>query len=581
VNAILTRRRFIAASVSAAGGLVIAVSVRPAFAAAPSGALPTESRAAPGEVNAFVVVDPDNQVTLRIAKSEMGQGVMTSLAMIVAEELHCDFAKIKVEYASANRNLLDGGIYRRMSTGGSSSVRRSREFLQQAGASARERLIGAAAARWSVDRSACAARGGEVLHAASNRKATFGELAAHAATIILPREPAIKTPDQFTLIGTSQPRFDTPAKVTGAAKFGIDARLPDMVYAAVLNCPVFGGKLRSFDASAIKNRRGYIACAPVENGIAIVFDRFWRAKEAANALPVEWSVGADGNTDSAQFREEYRGLLDGKLTNVVDQGDAKAAFAGAARVVEALYEAPHLAHAPMEPLNATVHWRPDQIDVWMGTQDADGALKLAAQVGGVDPARVFIHNCYLGGGFGRRAVNDELRQAVQVSKAIGKPVKLVWTREQDIQHDRYRPQAAIAMKAALRPDGIPMALDFRTAVGSISRSLGWARGDGIEPSAVEGLANTPYRSEALKVDAVMKNTHVPVMFWRSVGSSQNAFAVESFIDELLCRGQGPVRLSPRAARRQAGFPRRARQARRQGRLGQAFAERLGARHGDP
>jgi isoquinoline 1-oxidoreductase subunit beta len=541
MNAFVTRRTFVVAGASLAGGLAVAVASQRVFAALTAGPLRPESVAAPGEVNVFVVVDPNNEVTLRIAKSEMGQGVMTSLAMIVAEELQCDFARIKVEYASANRNLLDGAPYQRMGTGGSSSVRRSREFLQQAGASARERLIAAAAAKWAVAPASCLARNGEVLHEASSRKATFGELASAAAAVSLPSEPAIKTPDKFTLIGTSQPRFDTPAKVTGAAKFGIDTRLPDMVYAAVVNCPVFGGKVKSYDEAAIKDRRGFIACVPVENGVAIVFDRFWRAKEAADALPVVWDLGADGKTDSAQFRADYRAALDGKLSNSVNRGDGAAAFKTAARVVDALYEAPHLAHAPMEPLNATVHWQPDQIDVWMGTQDADGALKLAAQVGGVDASRVYVHNCYLGGGFGRRAVNDELRQAVQVSKALGKPVKLVWTREQDIQHDRYRPQAAIAMKAALGTDGMPTALDFRTAVGSIRRSLGWSKDDGVEPSAVEGLANTPYRSAALNVDAVMKNTHVPVMFWRSVGSSQNAFAVESFIDELAhAAGKDPL-----------------------------------------
>ena len=547
MNALLNRRMFVAAGMSVAGGLAIAVGARRRIAAWGAGPLRPESIAAKGEVNAFVVVDPDNTVTLRIAKSEMGQGVMTSLAMIVAEELQCDFKKVKVEYASANRNYIDGGLlggggpYQRMGTGGSSSVRGSREFLQQAGASARERLIVAAAAKWKVEPSSCIARAGEVVHEASGQKATFGDLASDAARVSLASEPKIKRPEQFTLIGTSQPRFDTPAKVTGAAKFGIDTRLPDMVYAAVVNCPVFGGKVKSYDESAIKDRRGFVACVPVENGVAVVFDRFWRAKEAANALPVVWDIGPEGKTDSAQFRADYRDALNGKLTNAVQRGDAAAAMKSGAKIIDALYEVPHLAHAPMEPLNATVHWRTDQIDVWMGTQDPDGALKLAAQVGGVDGSRVYIHNCYLGGGFGRRAINDELRQAVQTSKALGKPVKLVWTREQDIQHDRYRPQAAIAMKAALGADGMPLAFDLRAAVGSISRSLGWKQSDGIEPSAIEGLANIPYRSAALNVDAVLKNTHVPVMFWRSVGSSQNAFAVESFIDELAhAAGKDPL-----------------------------------------
>jgi isoquinoline 1-oxidoreductase beta subunit len=544
MNAIVSRRSFITASLSAAGGLIVAVAL-PRFAEA----LPLgpelwgpEVLKTANEVNAFVVVEPDNTILLRIAKSEMGQGVMTSLAMIVAEELECDFAKVKVEYASATRNYLDGKPYGEMQTGGSSSVRRSRVALQQAGASARARLVAAAAARWSVAPAECAARSGAVFHDASGRSAAYGELAGEAADVSPPKEPAIKTPEQFKLIGQSQPRLDTPAKVTGAAKFGIDTRLPGMVYAAVANCPVFGGKAKSYDEAAIKGRRGFIAVVPVENGLAVVADRFWRAKEMAAALPIVWDEGAAASTDSEKFRADYRAALDGPLANAVRRGDAQGALAISPKVIEAVYETPHLAHAPMEPLNATVDWRPDRIDAWIGTQSPDAALKLAAEAGGVDPANVFIHNCYLGGGFGRRAVNDELRQAVQVSKALRKPVKLVWTREQDIQHDRYRPQAALRLRAGLGADGMPRAFDFRTAVGSITRSLGWGlAASGVEPQAVEGLSNIPYLCDALNVDCLLKNTHVPVMFWRSVGSSQNAFAVESFIDELAyAAGKDPL-----------------------------------------
>jgi isoquinoline 1-oxidoreductase subunit beta len=544
MNAILSRRAFVTSGLSAAGGLLIGVALPQLSVANPLGPQPwgPEALKTTGEVNAFVVVEPDGTILLRVAKSEMGQGVMTSLAMIVAEELECDFTRVKVEYASANRNFIDGGIYGQMSTGGSSSVRRSRVALQQAGASARARLIAAAALRWGVVAPACAARGGVVFHDASGRSAAYGELAREAGDISLGQEPAIKSPDQFKLIGQRQARLDTPVKVTGAAKFGIDTRLPGMVYAAVVNCPVFGGKVKSYDETAIKAKRGFLAVVPVENGVAVVADRFWRAKEMAAILPIVWDEGAAAATDSEKFRDDYRGALDGPLANAVQRGEADGAIAAAPKIVEALYEVPHLAHAPMEPLNATAHWRPERLDVWIGTQAADAAHDLAAKVGGVDPRNVFVHNCYLGGGFGRRAVNDELRQAVQVSKALGKPVKLVWTREQDIQHDRYRPQAAIRLKAGLKADGMPAAFDFRTAVGSISRSLGWGgASSGVEPSAVEGLVNVPYLTDALKVDCVLKNTHVPVMFWRSVGSSQNAFAVESFVDELaFAAGRDPL-----------------------------------------
>jgi isoquinoline 1-oxidoreductase subunit beta len=544
MNAVVSRRSFVTAGLSAVGGLVVAVGLPRLAEAIPLGPEPwgPEELTTAHEVNAFVIVEPDNTILLRIAKSEMGQGVMTSLAMIVAEELECDFARVKVEYASANRNYLDGEPYGDMQTGGSSSVRRSRVALQQAGASARARLVAAAAARWGVAPTQCAARGGAVFHDASGRTAAYGELAGEAAKVSLRKEPTIKTPEQFRLIGRSQARLDTSVKVTGAAKFGIDTRLPGMVYAAVVNCPVFGGKVKSYDGAAIKGRRGFIAIVPVENGVAVVADRFWRAKEMVAALPIAWDEGPAATTDSEKFGADYRAALDGPLANAVRRGDAKSALAASSKIVEALYETPHLAHAPMEPLNATVDWRPDRIDAWIGTQSPDAALRLASEAGGVDPANVFIHNCYLGGGFGRRAVNDELRQAVQVSKAVGKPVKLVWTREQDIQHDRYRPQAALRLKAGLDANGMPRAFDFRTAVGSITRSLGWGLAlSGVEPSAVEGLSNVPYRCDALNVDCLLKNTHVPVMFWRSVGSSQNAFAVESFIDELAhAAGKDPL-----------------------------------------
>ncbi len=545
MNAPLTRRLFVTSGLTLAGGIAVGVFGSARAANGPQAGEPWSAETSgpvAGEINAFVVVEPDNAILVRIAKSEMGQGVTTSLAMIVAEELECDFAKVKVEYASAHRNVNEGAPYREMGTGGSSSVRGSRVLLQQAGASARARLIGAAAQRWGVDAANCVASAGEVRHEPSGRTARYGELAADAARISLRSEPDIKTPDRFELIGTRAARLDTPLKVNGEAKFGIDARLPNMVYAAVANCPVFGGRLRSYDESAIKSRRGFIAVVPVENGVAVVADRFWRAKEALAALPIQWDSGAGAGTNSEQFRADYRAALEGSLANAVDKGDAKGKFAEAAKVVEALYEAPHLAHAPMEPLNATAHWRPDRIDVWMGTQFPEDALKMAAKVGGVDPSKVYLHNCFLGGGFGRRAVNDELHQAVQVSKAVGKPVKLIWTREEDIQHDRYRPQAAMRLKAALGDDGMPKAFEFRTAVGSIMRSLGWGTAaNGLEPMAVEGLANTPYRADALRVDAALKNTHVPVMFWRSVGSSQNAFAIESFIDEVAyAAGKDPL-----------------------------------------
>ncbi|MDZ5449343.1 xanthine dehydrogenase family protein molybdopterin-binding subunit [Labrys sp. ZIDIC5] len=538
----LSRRSFLAIGLSAAGGLMIGGFIPDAAHALDIADQPWAGTATEGEINAWILIEPDDTVIIRVAQSEMGEGIFTALPMIVAEELGCDWAKVKPEYASASRNLRENTVYKRMGTGGSGAVRRSREFLQAAGANARERLVQAAAARWQVPAESCSVDAGKVLHQASNRSLRFGELAGEAAKVTLAKEPAIKTPEQFTLIGKPLARLDTPPKLTGAAKYGIDIRLPDMVYAAVVTCPVFGGRVKSHDETAIKGRRGILALVPIEGGLAVVADRFWRAKEAALALPVIWEEGPAAETDSKGFDADYVAALDGPAVTARKEGDVEASLARGKRV-DALYQAPHLAHAPMEPLNCTAHVHDGKVEVWMGTQNPDMALQLAAKAAGVAPSEVEIHNCFLGGGFGRRAVNDELVQAVTVSKAVGKPVKLVWTREEDMHHDRYRPQAAIRFQASLGEDGLPAAIHVRTAVGSIQRSLGWGKVEnGVEPSAVEGLANMPYRTGAAQIDCILKNTHVPVMFWRSVGSSQNAFALESFIDEMAqASGQDPYR----------------------------------------
>lgn len=543
VSAQLGRRDFLVAALTAAGGLAIGVSIPGIAGAVPLGTPWGDTAPPAGEVNAWIVIEPDDSVIIRVAKSEMGEGVMTSMPMIVAEELACDWTKVRSEYASANRNVREQTVYKSMLTGGSSAVRASRPYLQQAGASARARLIEAAAKRWGVPAAECQAANSTVTHKASGRSLTYGVLAGDAAKVTLAQEPAIKTPDQFTLIGNPTARLDTKVKVTGEAIFGIDVRLPDMLYAAVVTCPVPGGTVKSYDAKAILGHRGVQSVVPLATGVAVVADRFWRAKQAALALPIEWNFGAGAGTNSAQFREDYRAALKGPLQNAKTVGDAAKAL-GEGKVIEALYEVPYLAHATMEPLNCTVHLQPDRLDIWMGTQAPDITIGLGAKTVGLKPEQVFVHNCYLGGGFGRRAINDELVQALAVAKTVGKPVKLVWTREEDMRHDRYRPQAAINFKATLSKDGMPTAIQAQTAVGSIMQSiksmLDFPMGPGVEPLAVEGLVNMPYAIPNLKVDAVLKNTHVPVMFWRSVGSSQNAFAVESFIDELAHQaGQDP------------------------------------------
>ena len=539
----ITRRHFVVASASAAGGLAISVAFPGLADAASIGAQAWGPESTPNEINAFLAIDPDGSILIRSPHQEMGQGAITALPMIVAEELECDWSKVKVEYASPARNLREKNVYGEMTTVGSRGVRTSWQMLLQAGASARERLIAAAAQRWNVSPSDCEAANSKITHKATGRSFDYGALAADAANIKLDKEPAIRTPDQFKLIGKRLARLDTPLKINGSAKFAIDTKVPDMVYAAVAACPVFGGKLKSVDDAPAKGRRGVLQVVKLENAVVVVADRFWRAKEALALLKPEWDVGAAGNTDSAQFAKLYRDTLDGPMVSARNDGSVDDAFGKGGKLVEAVYEAPHLAHATMEPLNATVHLQPDKLEVWLGSQTPMGTIRQAAAASGLKPEQIVIHNCFLGGGFGRRSINDEMRQAILVAKEVGKPVKLVWTREEDMTQDRYRPQAAVRMKAALGSDGMPTAFDAKIAVGSILRSTGINKVEnGIEAQAVEGFANIPYAIPSVRVGCMLKNTHVPVMFWRSVGSSQNAFFVESYIDELAqAAGQDPYK----------------------------------------
>ena len=549
-----SRRQFIFTALTAAGGLAIGIG---STQAAPIAAEPwSPENADANEFNAWLVIEPDDTIIIRYPRSEMGQGSFTALPMIVAEELEADWSKIKAEFVSANRNLRQGFVYGKdMSSVGSHSVRFSHEQMQQVGASARVRLVLAAAKRWGVPKSECEARLSQVIHKPSGRSLGYGAIAADAAKITPDREPAIKTPEQWTLVGTPKPRLDVPLKINGTAEYGIDTKVPGMVYAAVIACPVPGGTVKSVDDSAARVMRGVLSVVKLDNAVVVVADRFWRAKKAVEALKVEWNPGAGAGTDSAQFAAAYRAALDGPMATARNDGNTDEAMHNAAKRIEALYEVPYLAHAPMEPLNATVHYRPDRLDVWIGTQNALLTLTDAAKAAGLPPDKVFVHNCFCGGGFGRRSFNDEMVQAIRVSKAIGKPVKLIWTREQDIAHDRFRPQAAIRFKAAFAADGTPMALDIRTAVGSLLRSIGRSKVEsGIEPMAVEGLATSPYAVPSTRVDCALKNTHIPVAFWRSVGSSQNAFAIESFIDEMAhAVGQDPYQFRRKLLARRADF----------------------------
>jgi isoquinoline 1-oxidoreductase beta subunit len=530
----LSRRFVLLAGASAAGGLAIGVPFAADAATSARRIFISDGGDQKPEMTAFLVIDPDNSVTIRLPHQEMGQGTSTGLAMLAAEELECDWKSVRIEYASANRNQRMGGkLYGTMQTVGSSGLRTSVAMMQQAGASARERLRVAAAQHWKVDPSECKIGSGKCLHAASDKALTYGEIAAAAALVKLDKEPAIKTPDQYKLVGKWTPRLDTAPKLDGSAQFGIDAQVPGMVYAAVVSCPEFGGTLASVDEAPVQGRRGVIGVVKMKDAVAVVADRYWRASQALNLLKPVWASGGNDKVDQAQLDQAYRDALDApQLYKAKDTGDVSAALAAPdAQVVEALYEAPYLAHAPMEPLNCTVKLAPDRVDVWISTQAPMAVLKLASEQTGVAPENVYVHNNYVGGGFGRRSIHDEMVHAIACAKQVGKPVKLIWKREQDIRRDRYRPQAAVRFKAALTKDGTPTAISSKVAVGSLLRSQGAPIRD-FEPMAVEVIATHAYRFPNNRVEVALKNTHVPVSFWRSVGASQNTFFFESFIDEL-------------------------------------------------
>jgi isoquinoline 1-oxidoreductase beta subunit len=378
----------------------------------------------------------------------------------------------------------------------------------------------------------------KVTHKPSGRTFRFGELAADAAAIKLDKEPALKRPDQYKFIGRRLARLDIPLKINGTAKYGIDLDVPGMVCAAIIKCPVFGGTVKSIDESAIAGRRGVLQVVKLSNAVAVVADRYFRALAALKTLPIEWEVGAAGATDSVQFRKAYLDALGQKGVVARHDGDVDAAMPTAAKVIEATYDVPIITHAPMEPLNAIAHVQADRVDVWVGTQNADAALLLAAQVSGVKPENVYVHNTFSGGGFGRRLGPDEVAQAVAISKAVRKPVKLIWTREEEMRQGRYRTQAAIRFKAGFAADGTAVALDMRNSAGSSNPA---AVKDGLDPQTMQGLINTAYRLPNYRVVSILKNTHVPLGPWRAPGHSQNVFFMESFVDEMAyAAGKDPV-----------------------------------------
>ncbi len=530
----LSRRGFLGATAST--GLVIAFHVPIA-----GSALAADS-AAP-EINAWVVVKPDDTVVIRIARSEMGQGSLTGLAQLVAEELDCNWAKVTTEYPTPGQNLARNRVWGNYSTGGSRGIRESQDYVRKGGATARMMLVQAAADSWKVPVSECSAANGVITHGPSKRTVTYGKVAAAAGKLTAPTEVQLKDPKDWKLAGKRLARLDTVDKVTGKQVYGADLKLPGMLNAAIKDCPVFGGKVKSFNAAEIEKRPGIKKVVRVgDSAVAVVADTWWRAKTALDALPIEWDYGEHAKASSAEFAKVLKTALDAPEAGIGNQnGDVKAAMAGAARKIEAVYSYPHQNHATMEPMNATVRYTPERCEVWTPTQNGEAALAAASEASGLPASKCEVYKLHLGGGFGRRgAIHDWVRQAVDIAKQMpGVPVKLLWSREEDMLHGRFHPVTQCKMTAGLDAQGNITALHMRIAGQSILASVfPQNMRNGIDPVQFQGLnapgpeASIGYSFPNLLVDHAMRNPHVPPGFWRGVNLNQNAIYLESFLDEI-------------------------------------------------
>ena len=487
------------------------------------------------EPNAFIRIDRQGRVTLVMHKAEMGQGILTALAQLLAEELDVDLAGVALEHAGPDDQRygepLFGGL---QMTGGSTSVRGAWLPLRQAGAQARALLVQAAAQRWQVDATTLQTRQGQVLDAAGARSLPYGELVAAAARLPLPAAVPLKPASAFTLIGRPTRRLDGPAKISGQAVFGIDVKRPGLKVASVAACPVFGGTLASVDRAAALKVPGVHQVLQLPDAVAVVADHTWAARQGLLAAAPTWHGGAHAGLDSARLLADLETAARGPGAVAGQTGDAAAAMAGAARRLDAVYRAPFLAHATMEPMNCTVEVRRDGVDVWVGTQVPTRAQAVAARAAGLAPAQVQVHNQLLGGGFGRRLEVDFIEQAVRFARQVTGPLKVLWSREEDMQHDLYRPYYHDTLAAGLDAAGRPVAWTHRVAGSSIlARFLPPAFRDGVDGDAVEGAVDTPYRLPATRVTYVRAEpAGVPTAFWRGVGPTHNAFVVEGFVDEL-------------------------------------------------
>jgi isoquinoline 1-oxidoreductase subunit beta len=535
---VLSRRSFLQAGAVAGGGLLLSLSL--SFADDKAEAADAEAFAP----NAFIRIGSDGQIVLTMPYVEMGQGTYTGIPMLIAEELEVDLKQVRLEHAPPNEkfygNPLLGGA---QATGGSTAIRAVWTPMRQAGATARTMLVSAAAKRWNVDPASCRAQSGEVLHPPAGRSIKYGELAAHAARMQIPESVALKRPEDFKLIGTPAKRLDTPAKVNGTAVYGIDARPPGVKIATLAQSPVFGGSVKSVNDAAAKAINGVRQIVRLDDAVAVVADHMGAAKKGLAALAIEWDDGPHArlNTEEIARELEKATLNSGPVAQNI--GDVDKAMASAVAKVEAIYQVPFLAHAAMEPMNCTVHVRKDGCEVWVGNQVIARAQATAAKTTGLPLDKVVVHNHLIGGGFGRRLEIDGVTRAVQIAQHVDGPVKIVWTREEDVQHDMYRPYFFDRLSAGLDEKGMPVAWNNRFAGSSIlARWLPPAFNNGLDPDTTDGAIDLIYAIPNMHVEYLrVEPPGIPTAFWRSVGPSHNVFVTESFIDELAAAAkQDPV-----------------------------------------
>jgi isoquinoline 1-oxidoreductase subunit beta len=534
----IDRRSFLVSAAAVGGGLAVGFD----FPAGGRGAV--RASASTPELNAWVVIKPDDTVVIRMARSEMGQGTITGLAQLVVEELECDWSKVKTEYPTPGQSLARKRVWGDFSTGGSRGIRTSHEYVRKGGAAARMMLVQAAANQWNVPASECSVAKGVITHAASNRTLRYGQVAEAASKLEAPKDVKLKDPKDWKVIGTPMKRLDTLEKVTGAQIYGTDLKLPGMLNAAIRECPVFGGKVASFDAAKVAGMKGVRKVVQVgDTAVAVVADTWWQAKSALDALPIVFDEGENKKVSSAsidKMLEEGLGAEQAFVGN--DAGDAKAALASAARKLEAVYSYPFQNHAPMEPMNATALYTPDKCEVWVPTQDGEASLAAVISSSGLPAEKCDVHKINLGGGFGRRgAFQDYVVQAVRIAKEMpGTPIKLIWSREEDMRQGRFHPIMQCKLVGGFDAQNNLTALHIRLSGQSILSAVRPAivqQSKGMDPLVFQGLARTGehgfgYTIPNLLIDHAMRNTHVPPGFWRGVNINQNCIFIECFMDEL-------------------------------------------------